>query len=176
MVSVLYHAHPFIKCSLDISSFLEEISVFPILLFPLFLCIVHLRRLSYLSLLFFGTLLSDGYVSLIIFILMICWIILFWTYWFKQILLLKLILSAYFAFSNVATRNFEMICGLYYICIGSHFCKQYGLYDVACLGAWTWGPGPFSSLGIHHLRPLCCIPCFWNSHHREPSTLYLKHR
>ena len=30
--------------------------------FPLFLCIVHLRRLSYLSLVFSGTLHSDGYI------------------------------------------------------------------------------------------------------------------
>ena len=30
--------------------------------FPLFLCIVQLRRLSYLSLLFFGTLHSDGFI------------------------------------------------------------------------------------------------------------------
>ena len=44
------------KCSLGISNF------FPFYCFPLFLCIVHLRRLSYLSLLFFGTLQSDGYV------------------------------------------------------------------------------------------------------------------
>ena len=41
------------KCSLGISTFLEEISSFPISYwFPLFLSIVHLRRLSYLSLLF----------------------------------------------------------------------------------------------------------------------------
>ena len=52
------------------------------------------------------------------------------------------------------------ICGWYCICVGSHFCKQYHLYDVACLGAWSWGPETSSSLGIHHLRPLCCIPCF----------------
>ena len=50
------------KCSLSISNFLEEISSFPFYCFPLFLCIVHLKRLSYHSLLFFGTLHSDGYV------------------------------------------------------------------------------------------------------------------
>ena len=42
--------------------FLKRSLVFPILLFPLFLCIVHLRRLSYLSLLFSGTLLSGEYI------------------------------------------------------------------------------------------------------------------
>ena len=36
--------------------FLKRSLVFPILFFPLFLCIDHWRRLSYLSLLFFGTL------------------------------------------------------------------------------------------------------------------------
>ena len=33
-ISVLYQAHPFMKCSLDISNFLEDISSFPIWLFP----------------------------------------------------------------------------------------------------------------------------------------------
>ena len=42
--------------------FLKRFLVFPILLFPLFLCIVHLRRLSYLSLLFSGTLHSVGFI------------------------------------------------------------------------------------------------------------------
>ena len=36
--------------------------VFPILSFPLFLCIVHLRRPSYISLLFSGILHSVGYI------------------------------------------------------------------------------------------------------------------
>ena len=49
------------KCSLGISNFLKRSLVFPILFFfPLFLCIDHLGRLSYLSLLFFGTLHSNG--------------------------------------------------------------------------------------------------------------------
>ena len=42
--------------------FLKRYLVFPILFFPLFLCLVHLRRLSYLSLLFFGTLCSVVYI------------------------------------------------------------------------------------------------------------------
>ena len=41
--------------------FLKRSLVFPILLFP-FLCIDHWGRLSYLSLLFFGTLHSNGYL------------------------------------------------------------------------------------------------------------------
>ena len=44
------------KCSLGISNFLEEISSLSHSVVSLFLCIVHLRRLSYLSLLFSGTL------------------------------------------------------------------------------------------------------------------------
>ena len=48
------------KCSLGISNFLEEISSLPFYCFPLFLCIDHWGRLSYLSLLFFGTLHSNG--------------------------------------------------------------------------------------------------------------------
>jgi len=36
--------HPCMKCSTDISNFLEEISgLFPSCCFPLFLCMVHLR-------------------------------------------------------------------------------------------------------------------------------------
>ena len=42
--------------------FLKRLLVFPILLFSLFLCIDHWGRLSYLSLIFFGTLYSNGYI------------------------------------------------------------------------------------------------------------------
>ena len=48
------------KCSLGISNFLEE--SFPFYCFPLILFIDHLGRFSHLSLLFFGTLHSDGYI------------------------------------------------------------------------------------------------------------------
>ena len=41
--------------------FLKWSLVFPFYCFPLFLCIDHWVRLSYLSLIFFGTLHSDGY-------------------------------------------------------------------------------------------------------------------
>ena len=58
------------KCSLDISNFLEEICSLShshcffrlVFCFLVFFCIVHLRRLSYLSLLFSGTLHSVGYI------------------------------------------------------------------------------------------------------------------
>ena len=49
------------RCSLGISSFLEEISSLSCSIVFLFLCIDHLGSLSYLSLLFFGTLHSNGY-------------------------------------------------------------------------------------------------------------------
>ena len=56
-----YCAHLYMKYSLGISNFLEEISSLSCcIFFPLFLCIIHLGRLSYLSLLFLGTLHSDG--------------------------------------------------------------------------------------------------------------------
>ena len=42
--------------------FLKRSLVFPILFFPLFFCIDHQGSLSYLSLLFFGTLHSNGYI------------------------------------------------------------------------------------------------------------------
>ena len=43
-------------------SFLKWPLVLPIVFSPIFLCIVHLIMLSYLSLLFFETLHSDGYI------------------------------------------------------------------------------------------------------------------
>ena len=42
--------------------FLKRFLVFSVCCFPLFLCLDHLGRLSYLSLLFFGTLHSAGYI------------------------------------------------------------------------------------------------------------------
>ena len=59
---MLYHAHPCMKCSFDISNFLDGISSLshPII-FSLFLCIVHWRK-PYLSLLFTATLHSVEYI------------------------------------------------------------------------------------------------------------------
>ena len=61
-IFVLYCAHLSMKCFLGVSSFLEEISSLSHSIVFLILCIVHLRRLSYRSLLFFGTLHSVGYI------------------------------------------------------------------------------------------------------------------
>ena len=55
--------------------FLKRSLVFPILLFPLFLCIVHLKRLSYLYFLFSGTLHSVGYI----FPFLLCLLLLFFS-------------------------------------------------------------------------------------------------
>ena len=61
---------PFLSCTVPIFAwnvplvsliFLKRSLVFPYC-FPLFLCINHWERLSHLSLLFFGTLHSDGYI------------------------------------------------------------------------------------------------------------------
>ena len=61
--SVLYCAHLCMKCSFGISKFLEEISRLSHPIFvPLILCTDHWGWLSYLSLLFFGTLHSNGYI------------------------------------------------------------------------------------------------------------------
>ena len=57
----VYHAHPCMKCSLDISSFAEEISSL-FYCFPLLLCIVHLRRSAYLCSILSETLPSIGYI------------------------------------------------------------------------------------------------------------------
>ena len=79
----VYSCHPFLISSVSVRSilflsfnvpifawnvplvsliFLKRSVVFPLLLLPLFLCIGPGGRLSYLSLLFFGTLHSDGCV------------------------------------------------------------------------------------------------------------------
>ena len=68
------------KCSLGISNFLEETIVFFIYCFLLFLCIVHVGRLFYLSLLFFRSLNSDGYV----FPLLLCLLLLFFSQLFVR--------------------------------------------------------------------------------------------
>ena len=68
------------KCSLGISNFLEEISSLPFCCFPLFLCTDCWRRLSYLFLLFFGTLHSDVYI----FPFLLCFLLLFFSQLFVR--------------------------------------------------------------------------------------------
>ena len=58
--------------------FLKRSLVFPILL-PLFLCTIHLRRPSYLSLLFFGTLHSDCFSPFLL-----CLLLLFFSHLFVR--------------------------------------------------------------------------------------------
>ena len=73
---LFYSAHLCMKWSLGISNFLEEIAIFPILLFSsisFLLNIVYLRRPFSLILLFFGTLHSDGYI----FPFLLCLLLLF---------------------------------------------------------------------------------------------------
>ena len=81
------------KCSLGISNF------FPFYCFPLFLCIVHLRRLSYLSLLFFGMLHSNGYI----FPFLLCFSLPFFSQLFvrpPQIAVLLFCISFYWGWSS----------------------------------------------------------------------------
>ena len=60
---VLCYTHPCMKSSLDTSNFLEATSsFFPVYCFPLFLLHSHLKRLSYLSLLFSETPPSVRYI------------------------------------------------------------------------------------------------------------------
>ena len=70
------------KCSLVNSNFLEEISSLshPIVFLWSFLCTDHWGRLSYLSLLFFGTLYSDGYI----FPFLLCFSLLFFSQLFVR--------------------------------------------------------------------------------------------
>ena len=66
------------KYSLGISNFLEE--TFPFYCFPLFLCTDHWGSLSYLSLLFFGTLHSNGFI----FPFLLCFLLLFFSQLFVR--------------------------------------------------------------------------------------------
>ena len=86
------------KCSLGISNFLEEISSLSFYCFPLFTCIDYLESLSYLSLLFFVTLHSDG----CIFPFLLCLLLLFFSQIFirpPQIFLAKVILPFFISSS-----------------------------------------------------------------------------
>ena len=58
----------------------RDLWTFPFYCFPLFLCIDHWGRLSYLSLLFFGTLHSNGYI----FSFLHCFLLLFFTHLFVR--------------------------------------------------------------------------------------------
>ena len=77
-MSVLYRAHLCMKCSLGISNFLEEICSLSHSV--VFCCIDCWRRLSYLFLLFFGTLHSDAYI----FPLLLCFSLLFFSQLFVR--------------------------------------------------------------------------------------------
>ena len=59
---ILYRAHHCMKCSFGISNFLEEISSLSHSVLFLDFFALHWGRLSYLFLLFFGTLHSDAYI------------------------------------------------------------------------------------------------------------------
>ena len=79
--SVLYRAHLCMKCSLDISNFIEESSSLSYsVLFLYFLCIDRWRRLSYLFLLFSGTLHSNVYI----FPFLLCFLPLFFSQLFVR--------------------------------------------------------------------------------------------
>ena len=60
--------------------FLKRYLVFPIPLFPLFICIDHWGRLSYVFWLFFGTLHSDAYI----FPILLCFSLLFFSQLFES--------------------------------------------------------------------------------------------
>ena len=78
--SILYFAHLCMKYSLGISNFPEEISSLSHSIIFLFLCIVHKQKLSYRSLLFSGTLRSDGYI----FPFLLCFSLLFFSQLFVR--------------------------------------------------------------------------------------------
>ena len=59
---IIQPSHPLLSPFSSCPQSLPASESFPFYCFPLFLCIVHLGSLSYLSLLFFGTLHSNGYI------------------------------------------------------------------------------------------------------------------
>ena len=72
VLKIIYLFHCLRECDLIA---LQHVGSFPVYCFPLFLCIDHWGRLSYLSLLFFGTLHSNGYI----FTFLLCLLLLFFS-------------------------------------------------------------------------------------------------
>ena len=94
------------KYSLGISNFLNDLSSFPFYCFPLFLCIDHLGRLSYLSLLFLWTLHSDGYI----FPFLLCLLLLFFSQLFISFLKQPFCLAALLFLGMIlVTASFTML-------------------------------------------------------------------
>ena len=92
------------ECSLN---FLEEISSFPFYCFAPFLCIVHLRRLSCLSLLVSETLHSDEYI----FPFLLCLLLLFFPQLFVSLPRQPVCLPPFlFLGGGLATVSCVMLC------------------------------------------------------------------
>ena len=108
------------KCSLGISNFLEEISSLSHSVVSIYLCIDCWRRLSYLFLLFFGTLHSDAYI----FPLLLCFSLLLFT------AICKASPDSYFAFLHFAFLAYQLInCQLIILFIIYLLPLEYHLHD-----------------------------------------------
>ena len=116
-MSSLHRGHANLLCIIPILVYvllkraLEEIfnpsnSIF----FHLFLCIAHLRRISSLSLLFFGTLHSNGYI----FPFLLCLLLLFFSQLFirpLQTTILPFCISfSWYAFDHHLLYNLQALC------------------------------------------------------------------
>ena len=142
------------KCSLGISNFLKEISSLSHYCFPLFLCIVHLQRLSYLSLLFSGTLHSDGYIFPFLF----CLSFLFFSQLFvrpPQTAVLPCCISVWGdGFGLHLQYNVTNLCSLFFctLSVRSNPLNLFVSFTVKSQGIW------FSS----YLNGLVGFPTFFN--------------
>ena len=96
------------KSSLGVSNFLEEISSLSHCIVFLFLCRDHWGRLSYLSLLFSGTLHSNGYI----FPFLLCLLLLFFSQLFvrpPQTAILLFCISFFFFFALLYLYSCKVI-------------------------------------------------------------------
>ena len=119
------------KYSLGFSNFLEEISSLSRSIIFLYLCINHWRRLSYLSLLVFATLHSNGYI----FPLLLC-------------------LSLFF-FSQLHLRPPQTtICLLAFLFLGGGLdhCLLYGVTNVH---PWFFRRSVYGHVGVAQCTGLC---------------------
>ena len=107
--------------------FLKRSLVFPILFFPLFICTDHWGSLSYLSLLFFGNLHSNGYI----FTFLLCFGLSYY-FFFSHIILsfVSIFSSSIYRFASFYTGSFLSLCPELLVCT---ICEFLSLASNVCI-------------------------------------------
>ena len=150
------------KRSLGLPNSLRDLESFPLNYFPLFLCIDNWGRLSYLSLLFFGTLHSDAYI----FPFHLCFSLLFFSQLFvrpPQTVILLFWISFPWAMLSKSLIQFS-VDG--WSCAPSLLWTSLVALAVKCLSTmretWVWSLGQEDSPGEGNGKPFQ-FSCLENS-------------